>query len=67
MKTKQYLELGKEGDIMEKKIFKRVSVLLMVCMLMASTVVSAFAANVQDTDYYETNVTAGNERPTASR
>ena len=52
---------------MEKKIFKRVSVLLMVCMLMASTVVSAFAANVQDTDYYEKNVTAGSERPTESR
>ena len=67
LKTKQYLELGREGDIMEKKIFKRVSVLLMVCMLMASTVVSAFAANVQDTDYYEKNVTAGSERPTESR
>lgn len=35
---------------MEKKIFKRVSVLLMVCMLMASMAVTAFA-DVRDQDY----------------
>lgn len=67
LKPKQYLELRKEGDMMEKKIIKRVSVLLMVCMLMASTVVFAFAANVQDTEYYEKNVAAGSYRPTESR
>lgn len=37
--------------MMEGKIIKRISTLLLVCALMATTVVSAFAANVKDKTY----------------
>ncbi len=44
---------------MRKNILKRLSALLMVCMLMGSMAISASAANTTDTRYYKEGVTAG--------
>ena len=44
--------------MMERKIIKRISTLLLAGALMATTVVSAFAANVRDEDYTRYNVSA---------
>lgn len=44
--------------MMESKIIKRISTLLLACALMATTVVSAFAANIRDEDYTRYNVPA---------
>lgn len=52
---------------MRKNILKRLSALLMVCMLMGSMAVSAFAANVTDTQYNRYNVTSGIWVNTSSR
>lgn len=44
---------------MKKNILKRISTLLMACMLMGSMAISASAANTTDTRYYKEGVTAG--------
>ena len=52
---------------MNSNIIRRLSALLMVCVLMVSTAISASAANVTDTSYYKTNVSSGTWRATSAR
>lgn len=58
-KNKPY-DVSKRGvSLMRKNTLKRISTLLMACMLMGSMAIPASAGNVSDTRYYKENVTAG--------